>query len=166
MYKSATATLMDLDQTVPVLASPDTGVSLRLREDALESTKGQERFSIRQGLPLLFPAKLQPFLSKQSLEMPWQHYDDPLLQYALISSIKQNNAVVENNIDVANEWYQKHLSWRREILQPASGRVLDIGCDNPELGASLISQKADYLGLDSFFAKENPFRIIGLAELF
>lgn len=50
------------------------------------------------------------------------------------------------------------------FLNDCHGLTLDVGCDDPSLGASLLPDTANYVGLDPFCSRNEPFRIIGTGE--
>lgn len=157
-------TPLRLDHILPSLASPDSGRPLVLTSSELQSRDGQEHFPLRKGLPLLFPSKLHPYLGEAALEIPFGYYPDAFLQYALITSIKQNNGALEHNSRADDPWYLKHVAQSRHLLRSATGRVLDIGCDDPALGASFFPSETQYLGMDTLYSKPDRFRVIGFAE--
>lgn len=52
----------------------------------------------------------------------------------------------------------------KELCSTAKGWVLDVGCDDPRIGASLLPPQARYIGLDPFCIRAEPFRLLGVAE--
>jgi SAM-dependent methyltransferase len=52
----------------------------------------------------------------------------------------------------------------RSLCRTASGLVLDVGCGDPTIGASLLPKDAKYVGLDPFCTRTQPFRLIGVGE--
>lgn len=55
--------------------------------------------------------------------------------------------------------------WRAsELLAAASGLVLDVGCDDPDLSRRLFPSAARYLGLEPSLAGARGFSIAGMAE--
>ena len=154
--------LLTLEQSLSLLASPDTGAPLQQSAGELRSADGAERFPVRGAVPLLFPARLQPYLGRDLVDVPFNCYDDALIQYALINSIKQKHG--NHNSDHAAVWYQHHRERTRRLVADARGLVLDVGCDVPATSASVFPDGVEYLGLDPLFGDDAHFRLIGLAE--
>lgn len=155
-------TLLTLEDAVPLLASPDTGAPLEPGNGGLQSADGREHFPLRGAVPLLFPAALLPHAGDGLIDVPWARYDDALLQYALINSIKQKHG--NHNSDHDTSWYAQHLECSRQLVAEATGVVLDVGCDVPATSASVFPSHTRYLGLDPLFGDTEHFRLIGLAE--
>ncbi len=128
----------------------------------LRTPDGAEQFPLRDNVPLLFPAVLGPYAGDGLVDVPFARYDDAMVQYALLNSIKQKHG--NHNSDHGNVWYHRHLERTRLLVADASGIVLDIGCDVPETSASVFPAGVNYLGLDPLFADTAHFRLIGLAE--
>jgi SAM-dependent methyltransferase len=154
--------LLNLAEAAPLLISPDSGTSLELVGGELRSVDGKERFPLQGAVPLLFPARLLPYAGAGLIDMPWARYDDALLQYALVNSIKQKHG--NHNSDHDTGWYAQHLVAARQLVADATGLVLDIGCDSPSVSAGVFPSGTRYLGLDPLFADTSQFRLIGLAE--
>lgn len=53
---------LKLDEVLHLFVSPDTGMPLRLSDDGLTLTDDEHVYDIRDGLPILMPTKLVPFL--------------------------------------------------------------------------------------------------------
>ena len=154
------AHLLTLDESLSLLASPDTQRPLR-QEGARLLAEG-ECFEIRDGVALLVPSRLQPYLAKDGIRVPPDYGNDALLQYARISAIKQNGG--DANSDHNDVWYRRHVEWSRELLRDASGDVLDIGCDSPRLSATFFPAECRYLGVDPLYASNDEFRLGAMAE--
>lgn len=154
--------LLTLEESIPLLASPDTGEALERAGNSLVSTSGAERFPLRNNVPLLFPSRLLPFAGSGVIDVPVARYDDALLQYALINSIKQKHG--NHNSEHSSVWYEHHLDRSRRLLADAHGSVLDVGCDVPATSASVFPAGVRYLGLDPLFGDTDSFRLIALAE--
>jgi hypothetical protein len=159
--RAATPHLLTLDESLPLLASPDTGAALVPDAGGL-ATPGGEHFPLRGNVPLLFPARLLPFAGAGLIDVPFERSDDALVQYALINSIKQKHG--NHNSDHASIWYERHLERTRRLVADAAGVVLDVGCDVPATSASVFPSGVRYLGLDPLFGDTTHFRLIGLAE--
>ena len=154
---------MNLEQALEWVASPDTGAALRQDGDLLLSADGTESFPLVEGrLPLLFPRKLHPYLEGGVLDVPVETIDDPFLKYAHISALKQN--VEATNTPHGDYWYQKHYEWTRTLTDGASGRTLDVGCDDAEICRGFFPEDVGYLGLDCLFRDRSKFRVLGMAE--
>ena len=156
------ATLLSLAETLPFLASPDTGVPLVMAEDGQSLVNGSESFPLLNGLPLLYPRAAHPYLRPNGLVIPYERYDDPLLQYLLISSIKQTHGFP--NTDHANVWYRRHMHRARLLLRRSKGVVLDIGCEDPMTSKLMFPEDVQYIGLDPVSSDPSRFRLIGISE--
>lgn len=155
------SSLLTLEQSAPLLASPDSGAPLELADDGLRGGDG-EFFPMLDSVPVLFPARLRPFVGSGLLDVPFGLHDDAFLQYALINSIKQKHG--NHNSEPSSIWYERHLERTRELVADASGLIVDVGCDSPATSASVFPEGTSYLGLDPLFADTLQFRLIGLAE--
>ncbi len=155
-------TYLTLQEILPILVSPITKKRLIISNGVLKTFDKLEKFPFIKKLPVLYPSNFLQFLGKNSLEIPFDYYQDPLLQYCLINSIKQNGW--ENNSDHSSPWYQKHLKYARKLLKDAKGVTLDVGCDEPEISAKIFHNRIKYIGLDPLFENKELFRIIGMAE--
>ena len=154
------ACLLNLGDLIDLLASPDTGAPLCFDRDQRHLTDGSYHYELRDGLPILIPSRLSPFFSDR-LQVPFKNYADSFLQYFLLATIKQSGEI---NAQPTEGAAQKHFLRMSEFLSDCTGTVLDVGCDNPALGASLFSDAAQYIGLDPFCTRQDPFRIIGVGE--
>lgn len=152
---------MNLTQALPLLASPDSGLTLIRSEDFLSD--GKNRYPLREEIPLLLPASLHEYFSDR-LSVPAQANRDSFFQYFYLSSIKQSGEIGEINASFENEHYQRHLHRMNEMVADCHGTVLDVGCDNPKIGASIFPFSATYVGLDPFCQSLQEFRLIGVAE--
>ena len=151
---------MELEECLPLLASPDTGASLRVDNDQGILTDDKNTYPLRGTLPLLIPARLQPYFADR-LAVPFEHYQDSLMQYFLLATIKQAGEI---NAAPSEEPAHRHFFRAADFFSDCKGITLDVGCDNPELGASLFSPSVSYIGLDPFCVRAEPFRIIGVGE--
>ena len=160
LKKRLHAKLLTLDDCLPLIASPDTGLALQLSESKLQLTDGLNYYAVREQLPLLIPMKLCPYFSDR-LQVPFDNFQDSFLQYFLLASIKQSGDINAYPIEAAA---QRHFFRMSNFLSDAKGVTLDVGCDNPELGASLFPAGVEYIGLDPFCIRSTPFRVIGVGE--
>jgi hypothetical protein len=158
------AVALTLDDILPSLASPDTAGPLRRIEanDQLVDD-ATHLYAIQGELPLLIPARLQSFYTDH-LNIPASAVTDAFLQYYYLSSVKQSGVVGEINAAADDVHYQRHLFRMKSFLGSATGVVLDVGCDDPILGAGLLPVSAKYVGLDPFCRRTTPFRVIGFGE--
>ena len=93
--------------------------------------------------------------------IPFNYYSSALLQYGLISQIKQQG---ETNASVDSRPAQKHKHRMKEFCQGLFGCILDVGCDSPAISTQLLPVSCNYVGLDPY-AKRGEFRIIGYGEI-
>lgn len=152
-----------LNEILPLLASPDSGLKLR-RDDAtalpIALTDDVTRYPLRGDAPLLLPVRLHEYFTDR-LMVPLAFNHDAFLQYFLLASIKQSGEI---NASADNVHYQRHLFRLHEFCRNAKGLVLDVGCDDPGLGAALLPPSVRYVGLDPFCQRTTPFRLIGVGE--
>jgi len=153
------ATVLSFSEVMPFLASPDSGKPLRMREDQSGLTDGDHDYPIVDGIPALYPANISKAFLGGGLEL--EYYDDSKLQYFLLSQIKQRGEINAGSTSVP---YQKHLFRMKEFLKDCCGTVLDVGCDNVDISASLLNEKCRYIGLDPFSSSKSNFRLIGVGE--
>ena len=149
-----------LAETAQWLASPDTRKPLTLRPDLRSLTDGSSTFPCRDGLPILLPARLTPFFSDR-LHVPVEAATDPFLKYFSLASLRHEGDINASSSDVH---FQRHLHRMRAFVEGCEGLVLDVGCDDASLGASLFSGQSCYLGVDPFCRHAMPFRVIGIGE--
>jgi SAM-dependent methyltransferase len=150
--------LMGLEDCLPLLASPDTRCPLARDGDAF--TDGENRYELRDGLPVLIPARLQPYFTYK-LDVPLAHYGDSFLQYFLLSTIKQSGEI---NAPPTEDYAHRHFHRAVAFLENATGLTLDVGCDDPVLGTLLLPEGSHYVGLDPFCSRSEPFRVVGVGE--
>lgn len=147
-----------------LLVSPDSG--LPLAEDAAGAAlidANGNRYPRRAWGPLLIPRALHPFFTDR-LAIPASAVTDSFLQYFQLCAIKQSGETGAINAAVGDVHYQRHLYRMREFLRSARGIVLDIGCDDSQIGAGLCPAGARYVGLDPFGGQKEHFRVIGFGE--
>lgn len=155
------ARLLDIKDACGLLISPDTGDVLQFDPARSIMFAGNLVYPVRRNVPILLPQKLQPYFGEK-LEVPFSAaQDDAFMQYFLLASIKQSGEI---NAGPTNEHYRRHLHRMRDLLKGATGLVLDVGCDNPLIGASLLPPTSHYIGLDPFCTNESEFRVIGVGE--
>lgn len=156
------APLLALDDVLPLLASPDTGQPLELNADQTALVNAGESFPVWTGVPVLYPRVAHPFVNSHGVAIPFRRYDDPILQYLLISSIKQNHGFP--NTEHSNVWYRRHMYRARELLRSCAGIALDIGCEDPTISRLMFPESVRYIGLDPLPSDSSRFRLVGLSE--
>jgi SAM-dependent methyltransferase len=149
------ATLSDI---LPLLMSPDSGAALELQSHALSD--GTHHYPLKGEVVMLLPERLHAHFTDR-LTVPPDYGYDAFMQYFLLSSLKQYG---ETNAASTNMHYERHLHRMADFCNDASGLALDIGCDDPRIGASLLPVSARYVGLDPFCTHPSPFRLIGVGE--
>ena len=160
LRKKAHSRLLDLEQSMPYFASPDTRLPLQRGLSATRLTDGFNEYDMRGNLPILIPNKLKPYFSDR-LQVPFDTYQDAFLQYFLLATIKQSGEI---NALPTEHAAQKHFFRMSNFLASCKGLTLDVGCDNPDLGSSLFPETVDYIGLDPFCTSQAQFRVIGVGE--
>lgn len=154
------ADMLDLDQclSLELLRCVESNKKLfRLPDGNL--TDGSNTYNVADGSPILYPLRIQKAWHGKNL--PLKIFTDPLLQYALLSRIKQSGEI---NAPTSSIPYRKH-QWRfSELCKDLKGLVLDIGCDVPATQSTLLPNTCSYIGLDPY-SGAGSFRIIGLGEI-
>lgn len=150
---------LTLAEIMPLLASPDSGMPLKIQEDQQGLTDGNHNYPLVDGIPVLYPANISEAFLGEGLEL--KYYEDSKLQYFLLSQIKQRGEI---NAASTSVHYQRHLFRMREFLKDCRGTVLDVGCDNVNISASLFNDGCSYIGLDPFSGSKSNFRVIGVGE--
>lgn len=153
------AKILSLAEIASFLASPDTGAALRIQEDQSGLTDGVHSYPVIHGTPILYPANISEAFLGGGLEL--KYYDDSRLQYFLLSQIKQRGEI---NAASTNVHYQRHLFRMKEFVATCRGLVLDVGCDDVEISASLFNEDCRYIGLDPFSNSKSSFRVVGVGE--
>jgi len=153
------AVIMDLTHALPLLASPDSGKSLRLLPDESGLADGEHLYPVVRGAPVLYPGYVGEAFLRGGLKL--DYYADCREQYFLLSQIKQRGEI---NAPFASVHYQRHLFRMRDFVRDCCGTVLDVGCDDASISASLFPQGCSYIGLDPFSASASSFRVIGVGE--
>lgn len=149
-----------LQEIVAYLASPDTGEPLRLAAGSRTLTDGTHTFSCLGDLPMLLPSRLARYFDGH-LKVPPLASADPLLSYFALASVRHGGEI---NAPSTNIHFQRHLHRMHTFVRDCRGVILDVGCDDATIGASLFPAGSRYIGLDPFSAHPSPFRLIGVAE--
>jgi len=157
-------TILAKDALLPLLMSPDGHGALTFSADSdcLVDEAGN-CYPFRGDIPLLIPSPLMRFYTDH-LKIDQSAVTDSFLQYYFLSSVKHAGVVTEINAPADSIDYQRHLFRMRSFLHTARGLVLDVGCDDPEIGAALLPPSTRYVGLDPFCRRLQPFRVIGFGE--
>ncbi len=154
--------ILRLKDFAETLKSPDCDRNLTIGMNEL--TDGENKYPLIKELPILLPAKLQPFIKNGRIEIPMDQALEKFVQYFLISSIKQNHPTI--NSDHNDYWYKRHMDNCKRLYGHCNdGLLLDIGCDTPSININLHSKDISYVGLDPSFTITDEFRVIGIAEL-
>lgn len=153
------AKILTLEEVIPFLVSPDSGAALRIQEDQSGLTDGDHNYPIVDGSPALYPTNISSAFLSGGMEL--KYYEDSKLQYFLLSQIKQRGEINAASTSVP---YQRHLFRMKEFLKDCCGTVIDVGCDNVDISASLLSEECSYIGLDPFSSSKSNFRVIGVGE--
>ena len=151
------AQLLHLQDILPILVSPDSRNVLRVSEECLSDTINE--YPLINGIPVLYPAAISKAFIGEGLKL--DYYDDPKLQYFLLSQIKQRGEINASSNDLH---YQRHLFRMKECVKDCRGMVLDVGCDNVQISAALFNSNCRYLGLDPFRVTASTFKVIGVGE--
>ncbi|MER1967969.1 class I SAM-dependent methyltransferase [Castellaniella sp. GW247-6E4] len=164
IIESGGADLLGFNEVLQFLASPDSGLTLGYDDRSrLLTDEAGNSYPRRGELPLLIPTRLIQFYSDR-LDIPYSAVSDSFLQYYFLSTVKQSGELAGINSATENIHYQRHLYRMKDLLSSARGRVLDVGCDDPMIGAALLDDSASYVGLDPFCKRPSPFRLIGFGE--
>ncbi len=109
----------------------------------------------------MLPAKLHEYFATRLYIAENLNLTDSFLQYFQLSSIKQSGEI---NAPSDDTHYQRHLYRIHDLLKGAEGMILDVGCDDPSIGASLCPSASKYIGLDPFCYGIDDFRLVGVGE--
>ena len=159
LMKAPHSSKVGLQETLRIIVSPDTGNRLEINAEGTALSEGGFEYPIVNGLPVLYPKAINEAFLNSGLD--FEYYNNSELQYYLLSQIKQNGEI---NAPSESLPYQRHLYRMREFLQEYNGLVLDIGCDDIDIGAALLTEESKYIGLDPFTSDSKKFKIIGVGE--
>jgi len=159
LVNSPHSTKLTFTDALPLLASPDSLIEMTLSADGRKLSDGNFDFPILNENPVLYPSAVNEAFIDSGLDL--KYYEDSVRQYFLLSQIKQRGEI---NAPSESIHYQRHLYRMKDFLKEYEGLVLDIGCDDTDIGASLFSSKSKYLGLDPFASDNNKFKVIGVGE--
>lgn len=157
MPHAAKLTLIDV---LPILASPDNGMRLSINATDDELSDGVNEYPLISGIPILYPKLISKAFLQEGLA--FEYYKESKLQYFLLSQIKQRGEI---NAPSTSIYYQRHLFRMKNFLKDFGGTVLDIGCDNVNVGASLFPIGSNYIGIDPFSSETGQFKIVGVGEI-
>lgn len=147
------------EEALSLFASPDNGKELQLSDSGDSLNDGDFSFPIKNGLPVLYPKSINAAFLQNGLEL--DYFKESQLQYFLLSQIKQKGEINASSDSIP---YQRHLFRMKNFLKEFGGMVLDIGCDNIDIGAALLSENSRYLGLDPFASDSEKFKVVGVGE--
>lgn len=144
-----------------VLRSPDNekvlGITTRSHHQTLFD--GVNTYAIREGCPILYPKAVTEHWDNGALGL--KHYNNPLLQYVLLSQIKQSGEI---NAQLESLPARKH-QWRfKQFCAHLKGLVLDVGSDKPSHSVQLLPDSCEYIGLDPY-SGSGEFRLIAMGEM-
>ena len=142
-----------------MLLSPDARKPLSFIFEKGILTDGLAEYPVNAGIPILHSQKILKALNNEPLKL--DYYEDSLVQYYLLSQIKHHFA---HNAPVASRPYEKHLFRFSRFCENIGGLVLDIGCDDPRVGATIFPEKCKYIGIDPMMSGDS-FRISSIAEI-
>jgi SAM-dependent methyltransferase len=154
------ARIVGLESILHLLQSPDRDEPLTMDMDARVLADSRHIYPMNGTLPLLIPVRLQSYFTDR-LAVPITHSREEFLQYFLLASIKQSGEINAAPDDVH---FQRHLFRMKTFVKDCEGLVLDVGCDDPATSAALFPPTSEYVGLDPFCLRSEPFRLIGLGE--
>lgn len=141
------------------LMSPDSKEELFMHPQSNHLTDGDSKFEIISCNPLLYPKEVtDAWLNKK---IPLIYHQKPLIQYYLLSQIKQPGEIIA---PLNNPASQKHQYRLKKFCSELSGLVLDIGCDRSSISMQLFSPVCKYIGLDPYSGSVD-FQITGIAEM-
>jgi len=142
-----------------ILRSPDSFKELVFSQNQKQLTDGHLNYDTRNESPILYPNEITSEWVNGVL--PQLHHNSSLLQYVLLSQIKQKgeiNAPADSKPALLHKYrFQQHC-------RGLSGIILDVGCDNPSLSTQLFPAQCEYIGIDPY-SGSGEFRIIGLGEI-
>jgi SAM-dependent methyltransferase len=159
LIKMPHSSKVGLQEALDIIVSPDTRNRLELNAEKTALSEGGFQYPIVNGLPVLYPKSINEAFLNSGLN--FEYYNNSELQYYLLSQIKQNGEI---NAPSESLPYQRHLYRMREFLQEYNGLSLDIGCDDIDIGAALLSKESRYIGLDPFTSESKKFKIVGVGE--
>jgi len=154
--------LLQISDISGYLQSPDTNEAVEYNHEIPAFVSGEYEYPVIAGIPMLFLQRFIPHLGERCLDVPFGHYEDPILQYGLLSSIKQGHDYPNSPHD--SPAYHEHVEHMRWLLRDVHGSVLDIGCDSPSMSASFLPDDVRYIGLDPIYRSNTEFKIGGMAE--
>ena len=152
---------LDLNEclALDLFASPDSKKKLSISDDGLYFSDGEIDYEFSDGSPVLYPRDVYENMTNGELSL--DYYEDSLLQYILMSQIKQRGDI---NAPLESTASKRHKNRFANFVQDIQGLTLDIGSDKPSISCKLLPESCDYLGLDPY-AGSGEYRVIGLGEI-
>lgn len=154
------ASILGLNELVSrsAIRSPDTESLLHMDRGGAWLVAESENFPVLEECAILYPARVQAQWVDGSL--PLAGYEDSLLQYCLLSQLKN---VGETNASWDSPPARLHHDRLRGLTASLEGWVLDIGCGSPEQSSGLLPQHCEYTGVDPYGCEAGMVR--ALAEV-
>lgn len=131
-----------------------------------ESANVSDTFSTSEELMTSPHAKLLSTIEINHLLKPDRNLLDlgesfNISRYHELVTFRQRGEINSSTGDIH---YQKHLWRMQRLLSAAHGHVLDVGCGDPLIGASLLNSRVSYVGVDPFPTFTNPYCFRSVAE--
>lgn len=155
------ASSITLDDLTSLLVSPDDQTPLIFRNGELKSQSGYV-YPIRAGAPLLLPQQVISYIRNDMLDVSLSDVRNALDQYLYLNIVK--NSGWDANSPHNDPWYLRHLHRSRNLVSDATGLVLDVGCDEPEISRRIFPPSVRYVGLEPSLDQRSGLRIVGMAE--
>lgn len=156
------ARCLSTQEASPLLVDPDD------RSELHQTLDGALKFANGTPVPMLGQRPvLLPAFARSRIKDGQYHFEstslrEPGVQYLYLANIKAQGG--EQNSAYEDVWYERHLYRARRLTQAASGSLLDIGCDTPEISSRMFPRTVDYVGLEPSLALSEQFCICGMAE--
>lgn len=156
------ARAMSLAEVKALLASPDDRSPMREEGEHLIDGAGRI-YPIVDGRPWLLPRKALDHVHDGTVRVPVElTRRDAFAQYLYLADIKASGWAANSEPD--DPWFLRHMHRAAALLATAKGRVLDVGCDNPDLSRRLFPSEAAYVGLEPALRGARGFSVAGMAE--
>ncbi len=162
LRQKGAARCLSAGEALPMLADPDDHSELR------HTPGGALSFSDGAPVPVLGQRPvLLPGFARAQIRDGRYHFDpealaEPGVQYLYLADIKAHGG--EQNSAYEDIWYERHLFRARRLTEDASGSLLDIGCDTPEISSRMFPPAVTYIGLEPSLSRSEQFCICGMAE--
>lgn len=160
------ANLLKLEDVLDILVDPYTKDPLSFKGNIFTNLCNNDQFPVVNSAcsPLFFPNEILPYCNQDSLN--WTDLiksKTALKQYFGISYIKWSGA--SHNSMPDDEHYKTYLENFKKLIAEATGRVLDIGCDDPQNTIKYFPEGVNYLGLDPlYYIPSSQFKVFAISE--